>query len=90
MTCDTSRDVGVLDRPGQGEVGHGATQALGDLGELLDLFDLGFALWRLELLDIRSHRTGAGLIPRILGDTIIVLAGEQARREGRPNRAAVS
>ncbi len=84
-TYDTSRDILVLQRPSQRKIGHRAAQALGNLGELLDLLDLLLASCRVERLDITRHGTGVGVVPRTIGDAVIVLAGEHAGVERRPD-----
>jgi len=58
-------------------VGHGAVQLLfGDLGQLLDLLDLGLSLGRLELFDSVLEELGVGSVSRVLGDTVVVLSSK--------------
>lgn len=86
---DDGADVGVAGGPGEGQLRRVAAQLLGDLGELLDLLDLGLALVRLQALDRVLEELLVGGEPRALGDAVVVLAGEQAAGEGAPDGGAV-
>lgn len=86
---DDGADVGVAGGPGEGELRGVAAELLGDLGELLDLLDLGLALVRLQALDRVLEELLVGREPRALGYAVVVLAGEQAAGEGAPDGGAV-
>lgn len=86
---DDGTDVGVARRPGEGELRRVAAQLLGDLGELLDLLDLGLALVRLQALDRVLEEVLVGGEARALGDAVVVLARQQAAGEGAPDGGAV-
>lgn len=89
-THDAGGHVGVEEGPREREVGHARTDALGDLGERLDLGDLGLALLRLELLDGVGEEGRVGRKARALGHAVVVLAREDTRVEGRPDGRAVA
>lgn len=86
---DDGADVGVAGGPGEGELRRVAAQPLGDLGQLLDLLDLGLALVRLQALDRVLEELLVGREPRALGDAVVVLARQQAAGEGAPDGGAV-
>jgi hypothetical protein len=69
-----------LDGPSQSQVGHGAVQLLfGNLGQLLDLFDLGLSLGRLELFNSVLEELGVGSVSRVLGNAVVVLSSKLER-----------
>lgn len=79
-------DILVLECPRQCELTHRAVQLLGNLGQLAHLGDLVF---HFLLLELASALLGDGVIARALGDAVIVLAGEHALCEWRPDGRAV-
>jgi hypothetical protein len=87
---DDGADVLVLDGPGDGQRSRGAAQALGDLGQLANLCDLGLALLCLQLLDGAVEKVLVGREPAVLGDALVVLAGKEARRKRRPDGGAIA
>lgn len=86
---DDGADVGVAGGPGEGELRRVAAQLLGDLGELLDLLDLGLALVRLQAVDRVREELLVGGEARALGDAVVVLARQQAAGERAPDGGAV-
>ena len=87
---DHGADVGVRRRPRQGELRDGSAETLGDSAQLAHLLDLGLASLTLELLDGALKEGLVGREPRVLRDAIVVLAGQQATGEGRPDGGAVA
>jgi hypothetical protein len=55
---------------------------LGNGGQLLDLLNLGLALGSLERLGAVAEEGLIGGVPRVLGDAIVVLAGELGGSRG--------
>lgn len=86
---DDGADVGVAGGPGEGELRRVAAQLLGDLGELLDLLDLGLAFLRLQAVDRVREELLVGGEARALGDAVVVLARQQPAGEGAPDGGAV-
>lgn len=90
-TQDARRDVRVLERPCDGETGHRATERLGDLGELLDLGDLGLALLGLKLLDGFSEEFLVGGVTGVFWDAVVVLPKSgRDRRRVRGHRSVIA
>jgi hypothetical protein len=75
--------------PGKRELCDRATQLLGDLGQTSDLLDLGLALIGLQSLDRALEEALVGGETAVLGDAVVVLAGEKTRSERRPDGGAV-
>jgi hypothetical protein len=63
-----------------------AARAHAHFGELLDLRNLLLALLRLQLRDCVLERRRVRVEAAALGYSVVVLAGEQAAGEGRPDR----
>ena len=89
-TYDTSGHIRVEQSPCQGEMSGGRSELLSKLGKLAHLLDLRLALWGLESFDVLAHHRGVGVVPRTLGDAIIVFSGKQAGVQRRPDGAAIS
>ena len=68
---------------------HAASQLLGNLGQLLDLFNLGLAFFTLQRLDLAAHHARVVGEPTVVRDPIIVLACQKARVQRAPNGCAV-
>ena len=89
-TENDSANVGVLGGPGEREVGSSGTETLSDLGQLAHLLDLGLALLGLEALDGALEEGLVGGEAGVLGNAVVVLAGEQAAGKRRPDGGAVA
>lgn len=75
--------------PRERKLRDGATKLLSDLGELSDLLDLGLALLGLQSADRVLEE---GLVLRkaaVLGDAVVVLAGEETGGQRGPDGGAV-
>jgi hypothetical protein len=88
-TEDDRRHIGVLGRPRQRQLSRRRIEPLGNLGQLLDLFDLGLALVALELLDRVLEEVLVGREAAVVGDPVVVLARQETRCQGRPDGGAV-
>lgn len=88
-TENDSADIGVLESPGKRELGDVSTEALSDFGQLLDLLDLGLAGFSLKLVDGVLEEGLVGGESRVLGDSVVVLAGQEAGGERGPDCGAV-
>lgn len=88
-TQDDSADVGVLCRPRESQLRSVTTKLLRNRRQLPDLFDLGLTLGGLQLLDRVLEEALVGRESAVLGDTVVVLAGQETRCQGRPDGCAV-
>ncbi len=79
----------VLGTPGESQVGHLGTESLSDLSQLLDLFNLGFALGSLKFLDSVVEEALVGVEARSLRNTVVVLSSQETTSERRPDGSAV-
>lgn len=84
------RHILVARRPRQRQLADGATQLLGDGGQLADLCDLGLALLRLQGFLRVAEEVLVGREAGVGRDAVVVLAREQAAGEGRPDGGAVA
>jgi len=75
--------------PCERQLCNSATELLGDLGKTSDLLNLGLALFALESLDGALEEALVGSETAVLGDTVVVLAGEETRGQRRPDGGAV-
>jgi hypothetical protein len=75
--------------PGKRKLCDRATELLCNLGKTPDLLDLGLALIALECLDGALEEALVGSETAVLGDAVVVLAGEETRSERRPDGGAV-
>jgi len=86
-------DVGVAGRPGKTELRDGTAELLGHGRQLLDLFDLGLALGRLELLDGALEeslvRGEAAVLGQFAVGDFVVLSCEETRGKWGPDGGAV-
>lgn len=78
-----------MNAPGKRKLCDSATKLLSDLGETLDLLDLGLALLSLERLDRALEEALVGSETAVLGDAVVVLASQKTRGERRPDGGAV-
>ena len=75
--------------PCERQLCNSATELLGDLGKTSDLLNLGLALFALESLDGALEEALVGSETAVLGDTVVVLAGEETGGKRRPDGGAV-
>jgi hypothetical protein len=88
-TQNDGADVGVLQAPGEGKLSHVTTQSLGNGSQLLDLLNFGLALVGLQLLDAVLEEGLVCGVARVLGNTVVVLAGQETRGQRRPDGSTV-
>jgi hypothetical protein len=85
------RNIRILQAPSQSKGGGTPANLFGHLGEFPDLLDLGLSGVGLEFVAETFHE---GIIfdgeTGIIGDTIVVFPGEEARGKGGPDRGAVA
>lgn len=88
---DDGRNIRILQTPSQSEGSGTPANLLGDLGEFLDLLDLGLSGVRLEFIAETLHE---GIVfdceTGIIGDTIVVFPGEKTRGKGGPDCGSVA
>ena len=77
------------DLPGERKLCNSATQLLGDLGKITDLLELGLALLSLQSLDRAFEEALVGGKTAVLGDAVVVLAGEETGGKRRPDGGTV-
>lgn len=88
-TENDGADIGVLCGPSQGKLAHVSSETLRNLGQFLDLLNLSLALGLLQGLDGASEEVLVVCEARALGNAVVVLAGEQAGGERRPDGGAI-
>jgi hypothetical protein len=81
-------ELGV-DVPGERELRDVATEFFSDLGKTSDLLDLSLALRALQGLDGALKEVLVGGETAVLGNAFVVLAGEEATGERRPDGGAI-
>ncbi|GAO49825.1 hypothetical protein G7K_3963-t1 [Saitoella complicata NRRL Y-17804] len=88
-SSDDGRDIRVLQAPSQGKLSGGGTEFLGDLGELTNLLELGFSFLGGETITEFLHDGVIAGKAAVLGDAVVVLSGQDTRREGRPDGGTI-
>lgn len=74
-----TEDFLLLRSPSKGELGSRALKAISDLAQLADLLELGLALLALQLLGLVTEEVLVCGKPRILRNTLVVLASQETR-----------